>query len=162
LIRNDKLEARKSFLFHFKGTPSQDQQKTFRRRLITFKVTLTGQSHFMLIFLLRKVTLRGHINSITPPEPKEGGHNILLLRGQFGRLEKKPSTLSTLCYVQKKHKIRQPNEFYCTLYSVQSHQLSKVTLRGYINSVLGLYAVTPTPYYECTQFVDSVKSLSFS
>jgi hypothetical protein len=23
-------------------------------------------------------------------------------------------------------------------------------------------AVTPTPYYECTEFVDSVKSLSFS
>jgi hypothetical protein len=64
LIRNDKLEARQFFLFHFKGTPSQDQQKTFRRRLITFKVTLTGQSHFMPIFLLRKVTLRGHINSL--------------------------------------------------------------------------------------------------
>ena len=27
LIRNDKLEARQFFLFHFKGTPSQDQQK---------------------------------------------------------------------------------------------------------------------------------------
>jgi hypothetical protein len=55
LIRNDKLEARQFFLFHFKGTPSQDQQKTFRRRLITFKVTLTDQSHFMLIFLLYTV-----------------------------------------------------------------------------------------------------------
>ena len=52
------------FLFHFKGTPSQDQQKTFRRRLITFKVTLTGQSHFMLIFVLRKVALRGHTDSV--------------------------------------------------------------------------------------------------
>jgi len=51
LIRNDKLEARQFFLFHFKGTPSQDHQKTSRRRLIAFKVTLTGQSHFMLIFL---------------------------------------------------------------------------------------------------------------
>jgi hypothetical protein len=38
LIRNNKLEARQFFLFHFKGTPSQDQQKTFRRRLITLKV----------------------------------------------------------------------------------------------------------------------------
>ncbi len=63
-IRNDKLEARQFFLFHFKGTTSQDQQKTNRRRLITFKVTLTGRSHFMRIFSLRKVTLRGHINSV--------------------------------------------------------------------------------------------------
>ena len=132
LIRNDKLEARQFFLFHFKGTTSQDQQKPNRCRLITFKVTLTGQSHFMRIFLLRKVTLRGHINFVKwtphqqasvspPPEPKKGGHHLLRLRGQFGRLEKKSGTLSTLCYVQKKHKIRQPNEFYCTLYSVQSH-----------------------------------------
>jgi hypothetical protein len=63
-IRNDKLEARQFFLFHFKGTTSQDQQKNKIRRLITFKVTLTGQSHFMRIFLLRKVTLPGHINSV--------------------------------------------------------------------------------------------------
>ncbi len=56
--------------------------------LITFQVTLTGQSHFMLTFVLRKVTLRGHINSV----PR-------------------------------------------------------------------MYAVTPTPSQECTQFVDSVKSL---
>ncbi len=69
------------FIFHFKGTPSQDQQKTFRRHLITFKVTLTDQSHFMLIFLLRKVIL--HINfvkwplhpqaSVPPPWTKGGG-----------------------------------------------------------------------------------------
>jgi hypothetical protein len=43
LIRKDKLEARQFFKFNFKGTPSQDQQKTLRRRLITFKVTLTDQ-----------------------------------------------------------------------------------------------------------------------
>ncbi len=55
MIRTGKLEARQFFLFHFKGKPSQDQQKTFRRRLITFKVTLTDQSHFMLIFLLYTV-----------------------------------------------------------------------------------------------------------
>ncbi len=72
------------FLVHFKGTPSQDQQKTLRRRLITFKVTLTGQSHFM----------------------------------QY----------STVQYTET-------------------------------NSVKSFYAVTPTPYNECTQFVDSVKSL---
>jgi hypothetical protein len=50
LIRDDELEAQQFFLFHFKGTPSQDQQKTFSGCLITFEVTLTGQSHFMLIF----------------------------------------------------------------------------------------------------------------
>ncbi len=41
-------------------------------------------------------------------------------------------------------------------------KLRKVTLRGYINSVQWMYAITPTPYNECTQFVDSVKSLSCS
>ncbi len=56
------------FYFIFKGTPSQDRQRTNRLRLITFKVTLT-ESHFLLIFLLRKVTLRGHINSIKWPPP---------------------------------------------------------------------------------------------
>ncbi len=81
------------FYFILKGSPSQDQQKTFRGRLITFKVTLTGQSHFMLIFWLHKVTLRGHINSVKwpphtqatdplPPEPKEGEHTLLRLWGQ--------------------------------------------------------------------------------
>ena len=48
----------------FKGILSQDQQKTNRRRLIISKVTLSGQSHFMRIFVLRKVTLRGYINSV--------------------------------------------------------------------------------------------------
>ncbi len=74
------------FLCHFKRPASQDQQKTNSRRLMTFKITLTGQSHFMLIFLtpqsqftrsystvqystverdqLRKVTLRDYINSV--------------------------------------------------------------------------------------------------
>ncbi len=51
------------FSSYFKGPSSQDQQKTFRRRLMTFKVTLTGQSHFMVIFVFRKVPLRSHINS---------------------------------------------------------------------------------------------------
>jgi hypothetical protein len=32
-------------------------EKTFVRRVITSKVTLTGQSHFMLILELRKATL---------------------------------------------------------------------------------------------------------
>jgi hypothetical protein len=63
-IPTGKLEARKFFVSYFKGPSSQDQQKTLRRRLITFKLTLTGQSHFMLICVLRKVTLRSHINSV--------------------------------------------------------------------------------------------------
>ncbi len=58
-----KLGAWIFFSSYFKGPSSQDQQKTFRRRLMTFKVTLTGQSHFMVIFVFRKVALRSHINS---------------------------------------------------------------------------------------------------
>ena len=52
------------FLSYFKRPSSQDQQKTIRRSLITFEVTLTGQSHFMLIFVLCKVTLPNRINTI--------------------------------------------------------------------------------------------------
>ena len=63
-IRICKLEARKFFLFNFKWPSSQDQQKTIVRRLITSKVTLTCQSHFMLIFVLRKATLPNRINSV--------------------------------------------------------------------------------------------------
>jgi len=36
----------------------------FGRLLINFKVTLTGQSHSMLIFVLGKVTLPNRINSV--------------------------------------------------------------------------------------------------
>ncbi len=72
--------------------------------------------------------------------------------------------------ISKKHKIRQPNESYCTLYSIQctvykiesipyheymrSHQLCTMTLWSRmtrINSVKSLYAVTSTPYYKCKQ-----------
>jgi hypothetical protein len=52
-----------NFFSHFNWPSSQDQQKTFRRQLITSEVTLTGQSHFMMIFLLRKVTLPNRIDS---------------------------------------------------------------------------------------------------
>ena len=52
------------FSSHFKGILSQDQQKTNRRRLIISKVTLSGQSHFMQIFVLRKATLQNRINSV--------------------------------------------------------------------------------------------------
>jgi hypothetical protein len=54
----------KFFLSHFKWPSSQDQQKTIVHRLITPEVTLTGQSHFMLIFVLRKATLPNRINSV--------------------------------------------------------------------------------------------------
>jgi hypothetical protein len=63
-IRICKLEARKIFISHFKWPSSQDQQKTIVHRLITSKVTLTGQSHFTLIFVLRKATLPNRINSV--------------------------------------------------------------------------------------------------
>jgi hypothetical protein len=52
------------FSSHLKWISSQDQQKTNRRRLIIYKVTLTGQSHFMRIFLQSKVTLRDYTNSV--------------------------------------------------------------------------------------------------
>ncbi len=41
-IPTGKLEGGIFFLSYFKGPFSQDQQKTFRCRLITCKVTLTG------------------------------------------------------------------------------------------------------------------------
>ncbi len=63
-IRICKLEARTNFLSNFKWPSSQDQQKTIVRRLITSKVTLTDQSHFILIFVLRKATLPNRINSV--------------------------------------------------------------------------------------------------
>ncbi len=52
-----------------------------------------------------------------------------------------------------------PNEFYCTVYSVQCTQKPhRVTLRNHsscipnrINSVAWLYAVTSTPYHDFTQ-----------
>jgi hypothetical protein len=66
LIRSVMVNWRLGYFFlsHFKGPLSKDQQKTIRRRLITFKVTLTGQSHFKLIFVLREVTLLNRINSV--------------------------------------------------------------------------------------------------
>jgi hypothetical protein len=35
-----------------------------QRDINSYKVTLTGQNHFMRIFLLRKVTLRNYNNSV--------------------------------------------------------------------------------------------------
>jgi hypothetical protein len=55
LIRSVMTNWRLGNFFYLilNGLP-QDQQKTNSCRLITFKVTLTGQSHFMRIFLLVK------------------------------------------------------------------------------------------------------------
>jgi hypothetical protein len=78
-----------------------------------------------------------------------------------------------------------PNKYFCTVYTVQcslygitpaayqiasipyhewtrSHQLPTMNERGHINSVPWMNEIAPTPYYEWPQFVDSVKSLSFS
>ena len=88
----------------------------------------------MLIFLLRKVTLRGHnqlhkVNPsparvcVPPPRNKGGGTPSPAVEGPIRTTGEKAwhSVYYSVCYVQKKHKIRQPNKFYCTLYSVQSH-----------------------------------------
>ncbi len=121
---------------------------------------MTGQSHFMLIFWLRKVTLRGHINSVKwpltrrwvcpPPNQRRGGHTLLRLRGggaQFRRLEKKPST--ELCAVYKRN-IKSAK--WMPLYSVQCTQKPLwVTLRNRINSVPWTYAVTSTPQSHFTR-----------
>ncbi len=52
------------------------------------------------------------------------------------------------------------------LYSVQSdfaesNQLRTLNVRGHINSAKSLYAVTPTPYHECTQLVQKILLLNF-
>jgi hypothetical protein len=151
------------FLSYFKGPSSQDQQKTFRRRWITFKVTLTGHFDWSLyadffdsvrsLYAVTSTPIKWppHTQASVPPPPwtkGEGGHTLLRLRGrgsQFGRLEKNPSSLSTLCYVQKKHNNRQMNP--TVQYTVYTE---------HIDSVQSLYAVTPTPYHECTQLVHKI------
>ncbi len=119
------------FYFILKGQHHQISKKTNRCRLITFKVTLTGQSHFIRIFLLRKVTLRGNINSVkwtphpqasvSPPSwTKGGGTPSPAVEGPIRTTgEKAWHSVYSVDKRQKKHKIRQPNEFYCTLYTVQ-------------------------------------------
>ncbi len=57
----------------------------------------------------------------TPPRNQRGGHTRLRGRGgvsQFGRLEKKPSTLSTLC-----REVREPvtPNFYVFQYSINTY-----------------------------------------
>ncbi len=110
---------------------------------------MTGQSHFMLIFWLRKVTLRGHINSAPltrrrvcpPPPPRTKGGGTKKPAGvgggsPIGRLEKKPST--ELCAVYKRNIKSAANECHCTVYSVHRNHLE------------WLCGIESTPYLECT------------
>ncbi len=156
--------------------PSQDQQETFRRNLKTFNVTLTGQSHFMLIFLLRKVTLRGHINSVKWPPTC----SLLQLRGGGSNLDdwKKSLALCLLCAMYKRN-IKSAK--WILLYSIQCAQkplrvtlrnhtnripnrFNSTNVRGHIISIKSLYSVTPTPYYESSckaelKWLDGVNKL---
>jgi hypothetical protein len=122
---------------------------------------LTGQSHFMLIFWLRKVTLRGHINSVKwaphtqasvppPPPPTKGGGLDTLRRpgegvgeSKFGRLEKTPSSLFILSNVQKNKKSANQKNLtvHCTVYSV--HWLYGITT--------ATCQIESIPYNECTR-----------
>ena len=121
-----------------------------------------------------------------PPQSKGGGLDTLRRPGEgvgeskFGRLEKTPSSLFILSNVQKNKKSANQKNLtvHCTVYSVhwlygitpaacqnesipydectRSHQLRTMTLRSCINSVKSLYAITPTPYIECTQLVQKI------
>ncbi len=80
-------------------------------------------------------------------------------------------------FTYSKHKIRQYTVHRkCTVYTeitcsdsaeshqphTKSHQLRTMNACGHINSIPWLYVVTSTPFHECTQFVNSVKSLQFN
>ncbi len=116
----------KFFLSHFKGSSSQDQQKTLGCRLITSKVTLTGKSHFMLIFL----TPQGHFTKLHQLRKVDGCALMYEIWRIFSSLMK-----------NKKEKIRQMN-CHCTVYTgttwndfAESQQLRTMNARGHINSV---------------------------
>jgi hypothetical protein len=114
-----------------------------------FKVTLTGQSHFILIFWLRKVTRPNRINSVKwlwwiltrwPLFCKSGLCSYLWNLVDFFTLCKKSAKWFTT--VQ------------CTLYTYSVHRM---TLQNHtsrmpnrINSVPWMNAVTSSPYHECT------------
>ncbi len=166
------------FFIHFKWPSSQDQQKSIRRRLITSKVTLTVTLSWY--FWLRKVTLPNHIISIKWlwwiltrwPLFCKSLVRVVFLHMEFGG------------FIYIMLKIRQMCSVHCTiLYMVwlcritpaacqitsisyhectRSHQLRTMNARGHINSEPWMNVVTPSLYHECTQFVDSVKPLSFS
>ena len=138
--------------------------KTKRRRLIIYKVTLTGQSHFMRIFWLRKVTLRSHINSVkwpphtqasvSPPSNQRRGDTLSCGWGANSDDWRKSLARCLLCATYKRN-TKSANQMnftvHCTVYSR-------------IDSVKSLYAVTSTPYNECKQLHQlrtmNVRSLS--
>jgi hypothetical protein len=63
MIRAGKLEARPFFFLNFKGTPSQEENKTSFGSLKIFKLALSNQIDFPAFFSLRKMTYRNFINS---------------------------------------------------------------------------------------------------
>ncbi len=58
-----KLEARLFFFLNFKGTPSQEWQKTIFSSLKICKMALSNQIDFPAIFSLCKMTYRNFINT---------------------------------------------------------------------------------------------------
>ncbi len=154
LMHEKNQKQKLSWHCPFKGIPSQDQKKTFRRCLIILKVTLTGQSHFMLIpvghFTRSHQTRKWppHTQASVPLPPlnqRRGGHTLLRCGwggggSQFGRLEKKPSTV--LCAMYKRNikfaKWILLNSIKCTQKSL------RVTLRNWINLVKWMFLVTST------------------
>jgi hypothetical protein len=57
------LEARPFFFLYFKGTPSQEEQKTIFSGLMICKMALSNQIDFPAFFSLRKMTYRNFISS---------------------------------------------------------------------------------------------------
>ncbi len=137
---------------------------------------MTGQSHFMLIFWLSQVTLRGQINSVkwppshagecAPPPTNGGGTHSPAVEGVPIWTTGEKTWQWTLCCVQKKHKIRQMNAtVQCTQKPLksdfaESNQLHTLNVRDHINSAKSLYTVTTTPYHECTQLVQKILLLN--
>ncbi len=56
IICAGKLEAHPFFFLNFKGTPSQEEQKTIFSGLIICMMALSDQSDFPAVFDLRKMT----------------------------------------------------------------------------------------------------------
>ncbi len=124
----------------------------------------------MLIFWLRKVTLRGHINSVKwPPHPQarvppstKGGRGVDTLSCGWGANSDDWRKSLALCLLCATYKRNTKSAKWILLYSIQSaHQLRTMTLRGHINFVKSLYVVTPTPYHECTQLVQNILWLNW-
>jgi hypothetical protein len=63
IIRASKLEACPFFFWNFKGTPSQEENKTLFSGLKICKMVFSNQIDFPAFFHLQKMTLRNFINS---------------------------------------------------------------------------------------------------